>query len=194
MKEMAEPGEAMARWAQPEVVAHALSGSQSAVEQLVTTIWPRCYRLAATVIGDLSLAQDAAQEACIIITQKIRKLRNVSAFDTWVYRITMREAARMRRHRSLSTNEAPYTGEPYGNIAEAVDLWRALAALPPQLRDVTVLFYFDDFRTHEIAAILRVPHVTVRTRLKRARERLRVTLGDFEPHATAKRGIKQHAF
>jgi RNA polymerase sigma-70 factor (ECF subfamily) len=72
-------------------------------------------------------------------------------------------------------------------------VWRALAGLSPRLREVTVLFYFDDLKTEEIAGILGVPHATVRTRLARARDCLRSVLGDdIEPHANAKE-VKQHA-
>ncbi len=76
-----------------------------------------------------------------------------------------------------------------------VDVWRALAKLSPELRDVTVLFYFDDLRSNEIAGILRIPHPTVRTRLARARERLRGLLDNYvdEPGPKHQR-IKQHAF
>ena len=48
----------------------------------------------------------------------------------------------------------------------ALDVWRALSALSPELRDVTVLFYFDDLKSEEIAAILRIPHATVRTQAR----------------------------
>lgn len=65
----------------------------------------------------------------------------------------------------------------------SIDIWRALAELPPALREVTVLFYFDDLKTEEIAGILSIPHATVRTRLARARERLRALLGDYSDTA-----------
>jgi RNA polymerase sigma-70 factor, ECF subfamily len=75
-----------------------------------------------------------------------------------------------------------------------MDVWRALAALSPQLREVTVLFYFDDLPTDEIAGILGIPHATVRTRLLRARERLRSLLGDYDFGSDPiPREVKQHA-
>ena len=64
---------------------------------LVVAIWPGCFRLAASVLGDRSLAEDAAQEACAIVYRKVRGLRNADAFDAWLYRIVMREAAKIRR-------------------------------------------------------------------------------------------------
>ncbi|HEX3464657.1 MAG TPA: sigma-70 family RNA polymerase sigma factor [Candidatus Elarobacter sp.] len=182
----------MERWAPAEIVSAARTGDEAAVERLVGAVWPGCFRLAATVVGDRGLAQDAAQEACVIVHRKIRSLRSTEAFDAWLYRIVMRESARVRRR-----NPAP--AEPPAEIAgasddtSALDVWRALATLPPEQRDVVVLFYFDDLKSEEIAAVLRVRHPTVRTRLARARERLRGLLDDYRDEtAPARREMKQH--
>jgi RNA polymerase sigma-70 factor, ECF subfamily len=176
----------MGRWASPELVGAALAGDEIATEQLIAAVWPACFRLAATVIGDRSLAQDAAQESCAIIYRKIRSLRVASAFDAWLYRIVMRESARVRRRHGVSIEppERAFSGEE----TAAIDVWRALQRLPPELRDATVLFYFDDLRTEEIAAILGVQHATVRSRLARARERLRGLLDDYGDESPPLRG------
>lgn len=184
----------MARWAPPEIVSAALAGGEAAAEQLVAAIWPGCFRLAATVIGDASLAQDAAQEACVIVHRKVRSIRSAGAFDTWLYRIVMREAARVRR-RHRDTRQSAFQRLAASDDTTALDVWRALGSLSPEFRDVIVLFYFDDLKSAEIAAILRIPHATVRTRLTRARDRLRGLLDDYraEPFP-APLEMKQHGF
>jgi RNA polymerase sigma-70 factor, ECF subfamily len=176
----------MARWASPELVRAALTGGEDAAEELITAVWPRCFRLAATVIGDPSLAQDAAQEACAIVYRKVRSLRTASAFDAWLYQIVMRESARVRRR--LCTTIEPAEPAFDGENTAPIDVWRALERLSPALRDVIVLFYFDDLKSEEIAAILGVRHVTVRTRLARARERLRGLLDDYADESLPFRG------
>ena len=184
----------MARWAPPETVSAALTGDEAAAEQLVAAIWPRCFRLAATVIGDASLAQDAAQEACVIVHRKVRSIRSAGAFDTWLYRIVMREAARVRR-RHQDTGRFTFERLAASDDTIALDVWRALGSLSPDLRDVIVLFYFDDLKSDEIAGILRIAHATVRTRLARARERLRGLLDDYrEEPLPAPLEVKQHGF
>lgn len=183
----------MARWAPPELVSAALTGDEAAAERLIAAVWPGCFRLAATVIGDRSLAQDAAQEACVIVHRKIRSLRSADAFDAWLYRIVMRESARVRRRQN--TAQPIFERLSASDDTATVDVWRALAELPPELRDVTVLFYFDDLKSGEIATILGVAHPTVRTRLARARERLRALLGDYGDDTFSDREeMKQHAF
>jgi RNA polymerase sigma factor (sigma-70 family) len=111
-----------------------------------------------------------------------------------MYRIVTREAARVRR--PYAPAATPAYGEDFcPDTNEAIDVWRALRALSPQLREVTVLFYFDDLPTDEIARILRIPHPTVRTRLSRARERLRSLLDGYDIGSqTAERKVRQHAF
>jgi len=180
------------RWAPPEIVTAALTGESAAVEQLVAAVWPACFRLAGTVIGDRSLAQDAAQEACAIVLRKIRTLRSAGAFDAWLYRIVMREAGRVRRR--LAAREE-HRGElsTQSDDSATIDVWRALDTLSPELRDVVVLFYFDDLKSEEIATVLRIAHPTVRTRLARARERLRGILGNYgDESVTQQLQVKHH--
>lgn len=167
----------MGRWASLQEIAAAIAGDEAAAERLVAAIWPACFRLAATIIGDRDLAQDAAQEACAIVHRKVRGLRNVDGFDAWLYRIVMHESSRVRRRNNV-TPETFERSLPASDTT-SLDVWRALSMLPPELRDVTVLFYLDDLAGEEIAAILAVPHATVRTRLARARERLRGILDDY---------------
>jgi len=169
----------MARWATLETVSNALSGERSAVDQLIIAIWPGCFRLAASIIGDRALAQDAAQEACAIVYRKMRTLRNVAAFDIWLYRIVLREAARLRRKHAV-IDSTTYEGCFAVDETTTLDVVRAVAALPTAQRDVVVLRYFHDVKGDEIASILHIPHTTVRTRLARARERLRGLLDDYD--------------
>jgi RNA polymerase sigma-70 factor, ECF subfamily len=88
----------------------------------------------------------------------------------------------------------PYDQGSTTDTGSSVDVWRALAELSPPLREVTVLYYFDDLKTEEIARVLTIAHATVRSRLARARERLRVLLDDYdlEPHA-GNQEVTQHA-
>ncbi len=171
----------MGRLAPPDVIASALSGNELAVEALVAAIWPRCFRLATMVTGDRGLAEDAAQEACVVVYRKIRRLRRVDAFDAWLYRIIMHESARVRRRSggvAERTDRADQAMVRDGTVP--IDVWRALARLTPDLRAVIVLFYFHDLKGEEIAAALRISHGAVRARLSRARDILRALLGDYE--------------
>lgn len=169
----------MTSWAPTDLVSAALTGDEEAAEQLIDAIWPRCFRLAATILGDRDLAQDAAQEACVVVHRKIRSLRATGAFDAWLYRIILREAARVRRRHGVLAQPVE-AAQFASDDPTRVDVWRALTELTPAFREVTVLFYFDDLKTDVIASILGVRHATVRTRLARSRVLLREILGDYQ--------------
>ncbi len=168
----------MEHWAPVELVRRAIARNELAVDELLRTIWTRAFRLATTVAGSATLGEDAAQEACVVVHRKLGGLRSAEAFDTWVYRVVMREAARARRRQSRLHEELPIP-IPRDDTA-SMDIWRALESLPADLRDVTVLFYFGALKTGEIAAVLRIREATVRTRLTRARQRLRGELRDYD--------------
>ncbi len=168
----------MGRWVPPEAIASALSGNETALDDLITGIWPACFRLAMMVTGDRGLAEDAAQETCVAVYRKIRSLRRVDAFDAWLYRIIMHESTRVRRRSGNVTEPTDHITTTDSHIT--LDVWQALGELAPELREVTVLFYFHDLSGEEIADALRISHGAVRMRLSRARDRLRILLGDYD--------------
>ena len=57
-----------------------------------------------------------------------------------------------------------------------LELWEAVLALPPESRAVVVLFYYEDLTVEQIAKTLNIPQGTVKSRLSRAREKLRTML------------------
>ncbi len=172
----------MSHWASEATIGPAIRGDRASVDRLIEEIWPACYRLAAAVLGDRMLAQDAAQDTCVIVHRKVRSVRSPAAFNAWIYRTAMREIARIRRKRPLYAESAGSLSDPSDTIS--LDVWNALDRLPPEMREVVVLFYFDDLKTSEIAAALKIPDTTVRTRLNRARERLRGVLKEYQPFET----------
>jgi RNA polymerase sigma factor (sigma-70 family) len=180
------------KFSTPDHVRAALAGESGAAEGVIADIWPSCFRLATVVLGDRTLAQDAAQEACVIVHRKIRGLRDADAFDAWVYRIVLREAQRARRRFPDPPFEA-LDGAIQQDAVTGIDVWAALQHLTHDLREVVVLFYFDDLKGEEIARILRVPHATVRNRLMRAKQQLRGLLDDYSDTGHASTEVKQYA-
>ena len=161
-----------------ELVEAARTGGRDEIELLLRSVWPDAYRLARVILGEDQPAEDAAQEACVIVYRTIASLRSSAAFRTWFYRIVVREAAEIKRRRSRTELplEAPVS---VADQTAPIDVWRALAVLSHKLREVVVLRYFEDLASPEIASVLGVPEGTVRFRLMIARQRLRPLLGDY---------------
>ncbi|MEA2784383.1 MAG: hypothetical protein QOF71_487 [Candidatus Eremiobacteraeota bacterium] len=170
-----------------ELVDAARTGGRDEIELLLRTVWPDAYRLARAVLGEDQPAEDAAQEACIVLYRTIASLRSVAAFRTWFYRIVVREAAQIKRRRSR-TEPAPEARSRAADQTAPIDVGRALSGLSHKLREVVVLRYFEDLSSPEIASVLGVPEGTVRFRLMIARQRLRPLLGDYNERFTQSSG------
>jgi RNA polymerase sigma-70 factor (ECF subfamily) len=162
-----------------ELIQAAQRGDPADVERLLETVWPDAYHLARAIVAQAQAAEDAAQDACVLMFRNIASLRNPDAFSTWFYRIVVREAL---KHKGLQATDAPLDREPAycEDRATAIDLWRALATLSEHLRTVIVLHYFENLTSREIGVVLRIPDATVRFRLMTARRRLQPLLQTTE--------------
>jgi RNA polymerase sigma-70 factor, ECF subfamily len=160
-----------------ELVEGAICGGPPEVERLIEAVWPDAYRLAYGILGERQSAEDVAQEACIVVYRTVGSLRSAAAFRVWFYRIVTRRATEFKKRRGRSDPVVAQINVD-DDRTSAIDIWRALASLPLNLRNVVVLHYFEDLSSREIAAILRIPDGTVRFRLMTAKRRLRPLLGD----------------
>lgn len=159
-----------------EVIEAARTGDAADVERLLEAVWPGAYRLARAIVTQRQAAEDAAQEACVTMFRSIRSLRSSAAFGAWFYRIVVREALKQKK---AQTFPAQFDDVAYADDAlDTLDLWRALAALPPGQRAAVVLHYFEGLSGAETAAVLGIPHATLRFRLMTARRRLQRLLQD----------------
>lgn len=135
------------------------------------------YRLAMSILCNEEDAADAAQEAILTAFQKLSSLRDRERFQPWLLRILTHQCyaiLRQRRHllpfESLSEAAAPAVPE------QNQDLWQAVCDLSEQLRCVVVLYYYEGFSARETGEILGISEANVKTRLSRARKRLREQL------------------
>lgn len=165
---------------------------QQAYEALVRALRPNAYRIAWSVLGEPSAAEDAAQSACIAICAKLRDLSDVRAFAGWSHRIIVSHArdhararCRLQRRETIGyeTADAISTRE---DVTARLDLEAAISTLPEQLRLARELHYFFGLTTSEVGVALAIPAATVRFRLMIARRRLRPLLHDSTMLSTAR--------
>lgn len=144
------------------------------MERLLQVLWPHAFRIARSIVQSDDLAEDAAQEACAVIYRQISQLRNTEAFRVWAYRIVTREALRIAK-RDVAAKLAPEAAYET-DVEQRIDVLRALAHLPANLRAVIVLHYYAELKSGEMSAVLGIPSPTVRFRLVRARQCLKQRL------------------
>ena len=101
----------------------------------------------------------------------------------WLIRATLNRCADLHRFRLrrpvLALEELPELAA-VDRTAEASELWEAVARLPEKLRTAVHLYYAEGCRAEEIARLTGVPAATVRTRLRRARIKLKDLLGGID--------------
>jgi RNA polymerase sigma-70 factor (ECF subfamily) len=164
-----------------ELVRAAQAGDVAALGSLLEAHRPRLYAAALAILGDRARAQDAVQDAFLVVLQRLQDLRDPAAAGAWLHAI-VRNACfmRLRAEREIP-GDLPIDAGPHScEVDEALErlalrdwLWTALEALPADLRATVLLRYFTRRASYvEIAAILGIPVGTVRSRLNQAKCRL----------------------
>lgn len=179
------------------VVRLAVKGDREAFESLVSSHSQMVYNLALRLCHNSEEAMDISQEAFLRAFRAISYFRGDSSFTTWLYRITINCA-----RRAMSPNNAnekkktvPLFSDDEGlspgdccadkemNPEETIEYKEtirlalsALSRLSPKYRVILILREMEDLSYGEIAKILRTSEGTVKSRISRAREALRVEM------------------
>jgi RNA polymerase sigma-70 factor (ECF subfamily) len=184
---------ASADWA---LVQECAAGREEACTRLVTDHQRMVYQLALHLLGDPQEALDLSQEVFLKVFRTLPQFRGQSTLRTWIYRIVLNQASNRqrwwrRRRRSQQVAIEEHTAL-HGELPDAREfsmpdrvlqeretagrVWRALDQLPFEQRAVIVLREIDGLSYEEIATSLNVAVGTVKSRLARARETLRLAL------------------
>jgi len=170
------------------LVRAARAGSKSALSVLVQRHRPLTLSLCRRMLGDLQLAEDAAQEAVIQAILNLDRLRRPQSFGSWLAGIGLNVCRKWLRTTAagvlswevlqggMSIPDVPGLPGPEdaAQTAELVACVReAVAALPDGQRGAVLLFYLSGLTYEETAAQLGLPVPAVKSRLHRARESLR---------------------
>ena len=163
-----------------ELVRHARAGSEDAVELLVRRHWDAAHHAAYLVVRDSAAAEDIAQEALLAAVKALDRFDRRRPFAPWLHRIVVNRAldwlrvARRRDEIAFAERAEPVSlPETNGSLDGLDGLVQALWRLDAETRAAVVLRHVFDFSSPEIAGMLDLPASTVRTRLERARKRLR---------------------
>lgn len=178
-----------------EIAGLAAGGHAGAFRLILERNNERLYRAARSIVRNDSEAEDVVQEAYVRAFHKLGTFRGDSSLSTWLTRIVINEAlGRLRRQRpttdlaAIDTEQAaasaeviafpgvPGDGDPERAVSRreiAGLLERAIDALPEPFRIVFVMRAVQEMTVEETAEALAIPEATVKTRLHRARDRLR---------------------
>lgn len=171
------------------------SGDAEAFARLVALHESMVYNLAARLLGDGEEARDLSQDVFLQVYRTLGRFEGRSSLKTWIYRIVVNQARnrqrwwrRRRRERSCPIEDMtpadharaaagrPDADAPFERLARgerARQLQAALLKLSFDHRAILLLREVEGLDCEEIAAALKIPQGTVKSRLARARESLR---------------------
>ncbi|GIU19683.1 RNA polymerase subunit sigma-24 [Shewanella sp. MBTL60-112-B2] len=152
------------------------SGDSNAFANLCQHFYPRAISFAVKLCGDVHLAEDAVQNALIRLAKTVNKLQDPGAINSWVFKLVRWQVQdllkQQKRYQPMEGTEPLVRNDKFDDG----DLAKALAKLPDIEGQVIHLFYLEGLSLKEIAKVLEIPQGTVKSRLFRARERLKQTL------------------
>lgn len=160
--------------------------------QLVQDHRQRLHRFILKNIGHSGDAEDLVQQAFLEASRSYATYRGESALSTWLYGIAMNltrnylSRAPQRKYdfvdNEMLDDLSAESDDPADSIARrqaVISLNRELSELPSEMREVLLLVALEETSYEEAALMLAIPVGTVRSRVARARARLRERLGDM---------------
>ena len=150
-----------------------------AISEMVQTL----YRVSCSQLSVEADREDAVQETLRRAWEKRASLKNDHHLQTWVIRILINVCHDIRRERLRMIPTEDLT-EPVSNAqTDAADLRECLFQLDERERIPIILHYIEGYEVKQIAAILRIPQGTVKSRLDRGRRQLKDICREevFEP-------------
>lgn len=167
-------------------VERARAGDHSAVRALIELYQGRVARFVRSMLGDDSELEDVAQATFVKMMLGIERLQSVEIFESWLFKIARNcslDHLRRRRWRWMFTSWEPRHGEVGAVSCEIEDgrlaqVERALTRLPVDQRELILLMRENDWSYGDLARITGASAASVKSRLFRARSRLRGLLRD----------------
>jgi len=179
----------------PKIINRFKNGDVLVFEDVVLKYRDRIYNLCSYMLGNVHDAEDAAQNTFIKAYQNLSKFNHSASLYTWLYRIAVNTCIdHKRRPFFLSIFTRSETGEELAieQISDSPSpekvydskqiqdaLQEALRKLSPKMRAVIVLKELEGLSYEEIADTLDISIGTVKSRISRARDDLKVSLKDF---------------
>ncbi len=169
-------------------ISHRDSGAEAAFAALVQRHGPLVLGVCTDLLGDRHNAEDAFQAVFLVLARKARSIRDADVLGNWLYGVAVRTSrhARVhiaRRHKNEeeagsmlnATSSAAAASAEHTFLAreQAEALHDEIERLPRAFRLPIILCYLEGLTIHEAARRLGCSHGTIRSRMARARDKLR---------------------
>jgi RNA polymerase sigma-70 factor (ECF subfamily) len=188
-----------------QLVRKSQQDDERAFGELVSRYESKVYSLALKMVRNPEDAEDVLQDTFLRAYRGIKSFKGNSTFSTWIYRITANSALMRLRKRQLPTvsiddadereapiniaDWAPGPVEQMLNQETQAAMTEAIEALPPEFRQVFVLRDIEELSNAEVADILDLSVAAVKSRLHRARLKVRNRLATYFTEPRTRRAM-----
>jgi len=171
-----------------DVIHQVLRGNVDSFRVLVERYQRPVIRIIRNITNDNNIGEDIAQDVFLTAYKKLRTFdRARSNFSTWLFTITRNKSLNaLKKKRPVSMSQLPDKTDgrdPYGDLSEKEffdKLDRILLTLPDRQKTAFVLAEFERLPYEQIAQIEGVRIGTIKSRINRAKNKLKVALRDLE--------------
>lgn len=175
-------------------IHQVLAGSPKAFEKLVVKYQQPIMRLALAFLWSIDDAEDAVQEIFVKAYKSLPGFSLYKRFYPWLYSIALnhlkntyrknkRQSALRKKIKTMPVRDYP---SPDSTLAEKADIEAVrlgINLLPERLRQVTVLYYLEEMNIAEIDEVLGLGQENIKSRLYRARKKLRKYFSEYATNA-----------
>jgi len=188
-----------------QLVRKSQQDDERAFGELVSRYESKVYSLALKMVRNPEDAEDVLQDTFLRAYRGIKSFKGNSTFSTWIYRITANSALMRLRKRQLPTvsiddadereapiniaDWAPGPVEQMLNQETQAAMTEAIESLPPEFRQVFVLRDIEELSNAEVAEILDLSVAAVKSRLHRARLKVRNRLATYFTEPRTRRAM-----
>jgi RNA polymerase sigma-70 factor (ECF subfamily) len=152
------------------------------ITQICTKYGDRLYAAAFNICRHRQDAEDAVQEALLRLYRADKEFESEEHIKAWLIRVAINAAKTTNTsfwHRNRVSYEEYMDEIPFDNEPER-DLMEVVLSLPEKYRIIVHLYYYEGYKTREIAEILQLSENTVKTRLVKGRRILKTKLEGWE--------------
>lgn len=163
------------------LVLELQAGRKEALGELYTLLHASMRKYAAIRIDDAMVAEDLVQNVWLQVSKRVIRLRDVSLFRSWLFKALRWEITDWHRKAAKEVVSSTLPEKPNCNSKnDDTFVLPLLEKLVDEEREVIALYYLNDISVREIALIIDCPLGTVKSRLHRAREKLKQLLEQTE--------------
>ncbi|GKU77408.1 sigma-70 family RNA polymerase sigma factor [Paenibacillus sp. L3-i20] len=173
-----------------QLVIDVQSGNFDAFRSIVLRYSNALLSVAFNIVGNYHDAQDVVQEAFIKSYNQMHTLNDPNKLGSWLYSITFRTSHDFIRRKKPTLPYNDSTTPKADNVHSWLDghviheaIWSALHTLDEKNKSAIILYYLSDWSMKEIGQFMSLSISAVESRIRRARETLRLHLAeDFETY------------